>query len=214
MIDIGGGTGQYALALTQTGCDVTLVDPVPRHVEEATRLGVAAVIGDARRLPFAAESFDAALLLGPLYHLAERDDRLLALREAARVTRAGGLIFAAAISRFIRFASFYVGAPQPEGLPPALISLLSEGTPQPDVRFPAGHFHTAEELEEELASAGLAVMEVLGIEGPAGVLLETLPIAPADVIEAARTLARASGAIPGIRDFSAHLLGVAQVQKS
>ena len=46
--------------------------------------------GDARALPFADASADALLLLGPLYHLQERADRLRALREAARVLRPGG----------------------------------------------------------------------------------------------------------------------------
>ena len=40
------------------------------------------------------------LLLGPLYHLTERDDRLAAWREARRVLRPGGVVLAAAISRF------------------------------------------------------------------------------------------------------------------
>jgi predicted SAM-dependent methyltransferase len=47
-----------------------------------------------------------ALLLGPLYHLTESHERLDALREAFRMLRHGGLIFAAAINRF---ASLYDG---------------------------------------------------------------------------------------------------------
>lgn len=45
-------------------------------------------------------SFDAVLLLGPLYHLPERNDRVEALREACRVLVPGGFVAAAAISRF------------------------------------------------------------------------------------------------------------------
>ena len=43
--------------------------------------------------------YDAVLMLGPLYHLATREDRLLALREARRVCKPESLVFAAAISR-------------------------------------------------------------------------------------------------------------------
>src|SRR5204862_5703302 len=78
-----------------------LVDPCPLHVAEARatlRSGTARV-GDARGLDEPDASFDAVLLLGPLYHLPERDDRLAALREARRVVRPGGQVFAAAISR-------------------------------------------------------------------------------------------------------------------
>jgi ubiquinone/menaquinone biosynthesis C-methylase UbiE len=56
--------------------------------------------GDARQLDFPAGSADAALLLGPLYHLVERPDRLQALLEARRVLRPRGVLFAASISRF------------------------------------------------------------------------------------------------------------------
>ena len=59
-----------------------------------------AQVGDARRLPYGDASADAALLLGPLYHLTDRGDRLTALSEARRVLRTGGLVAAAAISRF------------------------------------------------------------------------------------------------------------------
>jgi SAM-dependent methyltransferase len=45
-------------------------------------------------------SQDAVLLLGPLYHLPERDDRLRALAEARRVARPGGVIVVAGITRF------------------------------------------------------------------------------------------------------------------
>jgi hypothetical protein len=42
------------------------------------------------------------LLLGPLYHLADRDDRVQALREARRIVRTDGAVYAAAISRWPR----------------------------------------------------------------------------------------------------------------
>jgi len=63
-------------------------------------------VGDARRLAWDDDSVEAVLLLGPLYHLTSRDDRLQALREAYRIVRPGGVLAAAAISRF---ASTYDG---------------------------------------------------------------------------------------------------------
>ena|SRR5258708_35166385 len=61
--------------------------------------GIRAVIGDARELDLPDASADAVLLLGPLYHLAKRTERTAAIREAARVLRPGGPLYAAAISR-------------------------------------------------------------------------------------------------------------------
>ena len=106
--DVGGGPGRYAFWLAERGYRVHLVDPVPLHVEEArlsfgVRPDVAlasAEVGDARALRLPDASADAVLLLGPLYHLAGRSERLQALAEARRVCRQGGIIIAAAISRF------------------------------------------------------------------------------------------------------------------
>jgi len=52
---------------------------------------------------FATESFDAALLMGPLYHLWQESERLQALREARRLLKPGGILFASFISRFAAF---------------------------------------------------------------------------------------------------------------
>src|SRR6476659_1204461 len=105
ILDIGGATGVHAAPLAALGHEVVLVDPVPEQVREAARHGTfEAVVGDARALEFADDEFDVALVFGPIYHLATREDRLLALREAHRVVRPGGWVFVAAIPRFARHA--------------------------------------------------------------------------------------------------------------
>lgn len=211
VLDVGGGTGVHSRALRDHGFDVALVEPVPTHVEAARASGIDAVLGDARRLPFNDDTFDAALLLGPLYHLESRDDRLAALREAARVVRSGGFVFAAAIPRFVAFAAAWLGRPTGP-VPPELLALLEHGTPSPGLRFPAGHFHTAEELADEATAAGLEVLEVHGIEGPGGLFLEQRDVGETELVEAGLTLARAAGDAAGIRDMSGHLLVVARVR--
>ncbi|ELP65288.1 class I SAM-dependent methyltransferase [Streptomyces turgidiscabies] len=100
VLDVGGGSGVHAEWLARDGYEVELVDPVPLHVEQAGRQpGVTARLGDARALPADDASYDAVLLLGPLYHLPERPDRVRALEEALRVVRPGGLVVAATINR-------------------------------------------------------------------------------------------------------------------
>src|ERR1700677_1111920 len=67
VLDVGGAAGIHALPLIARGYDVTLLDPVPLHVDQARAAGVSsALLGDARDLPFADASTDATLLLGPL----------------------------------------------------------------------------------------------------------------------------------------------------
>ncbi|MGY1496388.1 class I SAM-dependent methyltransferase [Streptomyces sp. QTS52] len=100
VLDVGGGSGVHAEWLARDGYEVELVDPVPLHVDQAGRLpGVTVRLGDARALPAEDASCDVVLILGPLYHLPERPDRVRALAEAHRVVRPGGLVVAATINR-------------------------------------------------------------------------------------------------------------------
>jgi 2-polyprenyl-3-methyl-5-hydroxy-6-metoxy-1,4-benzoquinol methylase len=68
VLDVGGGPGLYAEWLAARGYDVTLVDPVPLHIEEASARAArsghpfAVRLGDARRLSDADGSADALLL--------------------------------------------------------------------------------------------------------------------------------------------------------
>ena len=168
VIDVGGGAGVHARSLLDRGHRVTLVDPVRDHVRSAAERGVDARVGDARSLPFAADSFDAALLLGPLYHLADRADRLQALGEAARVVRSGGWVFAAGLSRFIGFGQLALGVTDLH-LDDEHGALLEHGAPSSRGRFPAGHFHTAESLAgRRLSPPDSPSWRCMASKGPAG----------------------------------------------
>src|SRR6202034_2104296 len=88
ILDVGGGAGAYAFPLARQGYEVHLIDPVELHVKQARSYSQASGIalasitqGDARQLDFPASSVDAVLLLGPLYHLVERSERMQALLE-------------------------------------------------------------------------------------------------------------------------------------
>lgn len=211
--DIGGATGIHAEWLAQDGHRVDLLDPVPEQVAQAARIGTfTATVGDARRLPWTEDTFDAVLLFGPLYHLEAAADRERALAEAVRVTKPGGLVFVAAIPRLVAFASAFVGQPLTSPLSPALLTLLEDGRFQfSQIRFPGGHVHTAEELEGELDQAGLTEISVVGLEGLVGLGLEVRGTADANLVEEALTVSRQLGQLPFVRDFSNHLLGVGTV---
>ena len=212
VLDVGGATGVHAASLAELGHDVVLIDPVPAQVQEAKRHGTFdAHVGDARDLQFEDDSFDVALLFGPLYHLAERKDRLLSLGEAARVVRSGGWIFAAAIPRFIRHAVLTLGEGIPHPYPADWVSLLEHGSAARGGRFPGAHFHTAEELEGELSQVGLIDISVCAIEGPDGLALEQLGEVDEDLHQAALMMVRKVGHLPGIRDMTNHMMGTARV---
>jgi len=208
VLDVGGATGVHASALARDGYDVVLVDPVESHVALARQAGMfEAVIGDARKLAFPDNSFDAVLMAGPLYHLAMQEDRLKALREARRVCRPGGFVHAAAIPRLSAFAAAALDPQVFDASPDAWLGLLRHGTPVPALRFPGAHFHTPAELQSEMTAAGIQNATVVGLEGPAGIALESVSeIADADYAAAFR-LARTFELAIDIRDFSNHLMG-------
>ena len=176
VLDVGGGTGVYARWLAGRGYEVHLVDQSPRHIEEArAQPGPAlasARMGDARRLEESDASADVVLLLGPLYHLVERDDRVRALAEARRVVRAGGMVVAAAIARH---ASLLAGLFHGLVDDPAFLRILERDLREGQHRnptsrleyFTTAYFHLPAELGEEARDAGLAVDAVLAVEGPA-----------------------------------------------
>ena len=176
VLDVGGASGVHAEWLAADGHRVHIVDPVPLHVEQATELGrrsaapFTAEVGDARRLAHADGSVDVVLLLGPLYHLVERADRVAALAEARRVVRPGGSVFAAGISRF---ASLYDGLSRGLLADPDFRSVVDADLASGQHRNPGGradwfttaYFHRPDELPVEAAEAGLDVVGLFGVEG-------------------------------------------------
>jgi ubiquinone/menaquinone biosynthesis C-methylase UbiE len=180
ILDVGGGPGRYACWLAKQGHDVRLVDPVPLHVRQALEASAAqpeqplasAVLGDARRLNQEDASADLVLLFGPLYHLTERADRVLALSEAYRVLRPGGRVLAIGISRF---ASAFDGLLQGTIDDPEFADIverdLRDGQHRNPTRkigyFTTAYFHLPEELRGEVQDAGFVWETTLAVQGPA-----------------------------------------------
>lgn len=224
IFDIGGGPGMYACWLAKHSYEVHLVDAVPLHVELARQANLAqpdaplagVEVGDARRLKRADTSVDVALLLGPLYHLTERADRLTALREAHRILRPGGILFAAVISRF---ASLLDGLRQGWLDDPAFVQIVQRDLTDGQHRNPMNHpeyfttafFHHPQELETEVKESGFLYERTLPIEGP----LWLSPYVTAHFQDQERreqflTLVRRIEHEPSLLGVSAHLLAVAR----
>jgi len=221
ILDVGGAAGAYALWLAEKGYQVHLIDPVPRLVEEGRRRSAASPhqictcqVGDALDLPFKDGVADGVLLLGPLYHLTERAERLRALREVYRVLRPGGVMFAAAISRY---ASALDGIARDLFVDPSFAAIvqqdLAQGQHRNDTRkwdyFTTAYFHRPDELQAEVVSAEFKCQAVLGLEGPGWILSDfDERWADARKREDLLRVARALESEASIVGLSAHLLAV------
>ncbi len=98
ILDIGAGTGRYSVALANEGYDVTAVEYVKYNlgILKSKNSTVKAYQGTALNLSrFEDNSFDFTLLFGPMYHLYTFEDKVKALCEAKRVTKAGGIVLVA-----------------------------------------------------------------------------------------------------------------------
>jgi SAM-dependent methyltransferase len=179
--DIGGGPGAYSIWLASLGYEVEHRDVVELHVEQLkARLPVGArvstAVGDARQLDLDDASVDAVLLLGPLYHLPERQERIQALTELCRVLRHGGIAFVAAVSRWSPRLNGILARKIYEPFPKALDDICGvEDTGELPPLFPgsfAGYVHRPRQLRDEVEACGLEVRDVVAIEGPAALLAD------------------------------------------
>ena len=227
VIDAGGGSGVYACWLASLGYQVHLIDPVPKHVEEAREASrqqadyplASAELGDARHLQHADQSADAVLLLGPLYHLVEREDRIACLREAFRVLRPGGMLWGAGISHFASLLdSLTHGFFDDPPFAPILDRDLEDGqhrnsTGNP-LYFTDAFFHRPGELSREVQAAGFQILEVLPVEGAAWLArdfdrLWADPIRRERLLTAVRKMERE----PSVLGASSHIMAIGLKRK-
>lgn len=225
ILDVGGGAGRYAVPLAAVGYDVHLIDPVPLLVSQAAEAARAAAVslasasvGDARSLPAAGANVDAVLLLGPLYHLTSRDDRIAALAEARRVTRRDGVVVALGLSRFYPlFEELAKGGPARP--PEDAARFLADGqyrNPAGDVSaFTTSYFHRPGDLAAEVADAGLRLDRVAGANGMVKLMLPDLSERLDDDArrESVTGLLRLLEAEPSLLGLSQNLVAIARAAR-
>ncbi|MBO3741253.1 class I SAM-dependent methyltransferase [Actinoplanes flavus] len=217
VLDVGGGAGAHARWLAADGHQVRLVDPMPLHVQHAGAIdGVDAVLGDARRLAEPDAAYQATLLLGPLYHLPDRRDRVTALREAARVTAPGGIVAAATISRY---AGLYDTLVRGRYIEPEVRRITDEEVvtgvhhPFDQDLFTLAYFHHPDEIVDEFAEAGLTRASRYALEGGAWLFADRDGWLEGDERTAALLDAlRSVEQEPSLFGISSHLLTVSVVR--
>ncbi len=224
ILDVGGGPGGHASWLAKLGYQVHLIDITPLHVRLAREVSqnqpetplASANVGDACSLPWDADTADAVLLFGPLYHLTDQKDRLIALREARRVLRSGGVLLTVGISRY---ASMFDGLRQEYLKDSYFAGIVTQDLQNGQHRNPSRRpeyfmdtfFHHPEELRQEVTQAGFEAVNVLGVEGP-GWLLPDLAAwwSHPEYQDRLLQIARIVEAEVSLLGLSAHLMAVAK----
>lgn len=176
--DIGGAYGEYSYYLAALGYEVYLYDLAEKNIEMSRKLGKklgltlkAAEVADARSIDRPDNSADAILLFGPLYHIIDREERLLCLRECRRLLKPNGLLFTAAISRYatmLKYTERYDRKPllDDDEFFRTLESTVKTGIhtkKATDLRF---YFHKPDELKEEAEATGFENTDIRGILTP------------------------------------------------
>lgn len=182
--DIGGGYGEYSWWLASLGYEVHLFDISETNITMSYGLGknypgvslATQEVSDAREISCSDDSADAILFMGPLYHIVEKGERLLALKECSRLLKRSGVLFSAAITPYatLLWATTVFGTKNYLLEEEAFIKMVERELQDGEHIKPLNsnykgmghsHFHSAEELKNELSEGGFGSHVVHGVVG-------------------------------------------------
>ncbi|PJN64477.1 hypothetical protein PAEAM_07810 [Paenibacillus sp. GM1FR] len=176
ILDNGAGPGKYAMELAKLGYQVTLSDLTPSSVDtarqKAQEFGLTQQFDgfhvlDATSLSgMADETYDASLMLGPLYHLQTDEERTAAVRELYRVTKRGGVVFVAMQSR-MRMSINSLQSPQhwkPNDNMAAIRSFVEKGIfdHQDQGRFTGAYYFNIQDVTPFMEQHGFETVDLIG----------------------------------------------------
>jgi 2-polyprenyl-3-methyl-5-hydroxy-6-metoxy-1,4-benzoquinol methylase len=194
VLDIGGGTGRYAVWLAQKGCDVTLLDLSEQSIEfarkKAAEYGVnfKTVVGDARYISAnakLAKKYDHVLIMGPLYHLVDESDRVAALRGAISHLKNGGKLFASFISLIGGFVFMLRECPELVTLPAEkpFISALMSGQSIGGDGFTRAFYAYPDSILPFMKQFPLKKLRLFGQEGVSAPFLNRIATLPQPAVD-------------------------------
>lgn len=176
ILDNGAGPGKYSMKLAREGYTVTLTDLTPRLVEiaesNAQELNISGQFrgfykADARDLSMIHdEQFDASIMLGPMYHLQEENDRILAVKELHRVTKRNGMVFVAFMPRIkhILTSLLYPENWKPNDKMDNIQHFSQSGcfNHQDEGRFTGAYYFNINEIKPFMEAQGFESVELIG----------------------------------------------------
>ena len=178
ILDIGGGTGIYSKWLASLGHEVYLIDPMPNLIQKAKELDKEQLIkeikiGDVRNLKYQDNRFDLIICFGPFYHLTEKQDRRIALKELERVLKKGSNVLIAGISKYVSLiqSGFFDGMIENQVFKKIVEQDIIDGQHRNPIDsttyFTTSIFMESKELIDEVIKAGFKAVNCTAVEGPA-----------------------------------------------
>jgi ubiquinone/menaquinone biosynthesis C-methylase UbiE len=216
--DIGGGTGRYTIELLHKGYGVTLFDLSEEELrlagillDEHKLTAEQLIVGDARDMSMlASNTFEAALLLGPMYHIIEPNERAKVLQELKRILKPQGVAIIAYLNSWGMIKTGTVEGPHLCKDISFLRSMLEEHTfvGESPYSFTESYWSTPKAALQEVQAAELEVISYAGAESFAngmGGLLEKVahdePEAYNNIVEVAAEMCE----LEQYRDSTDHL---------
>ena len=171
ILEVGAGTGRYSIPLAQEGHFVTAVELVEHNIEIfnsklSSIENIEVIQGNALDLSrFTNDTFDITLVLGPMYHLYTKKDKLTALSEAVRVTKQGGIIMVAyCMNDYAIITHGFIDNNIKESLKTQEINEQFHVTPKPTDLYSR---LTLEEINDLNKKAKLKRIKIISPDGPA-----------------------------------------------
>jgi ubiquinone/menaquinone biosynthesis C-methylase UbiE len=201
IVDVGGGTGGFAVRLSELGHRVTVVDPSPDALAALGRrarevgVDVTGLQGDvsdlADLIDSTADPVDVVLCHGVLEVV---DDPAAALATIRRVLRPGGTLSLLVAQRHAAVIARAMAGHFPQAL------ALLAGEPDASAPSRTGHRFAADEAASLLVGAGFEIASIHGVRVFAdlvpGSLVDLEPGAAAALVELERTVAERAEYFP------------------
>lgn len=176
ILDNGAGPGKYSMELAKLGYNITLTDLTPKFVhlaaEKSEELGLSErfsgfhVLNAENLIGIEDNTFDASLMLGPLYHIQDENGRINAVKELFRVTKPKGIVFVAFRSRINHVLDSLL---RPENWKPNnsidnIQEFMETGVfnHEETGRFTGAYFYNLEDIKPFMESNGFETLQLIG----------------------------------------------------
>ena len=192
VLDVGGGPGRYSLYLAEKGCKVTLVDLSEENVKFAlikakeADLKINGLVCNALELDkLIIEQYDYVLLMGPLYHLLEEEERITAVNQALKVLKPGGVLFVSFISMNADIIYMMKCAPDIIGHPlkKRMYDAFYNGSSFSGDAFTQAYIITQKEVLPFMAQFPLQKLHLFGQEGMTSPCESNIMSQPKEIID-------------------------------